>query len=294
MIPHKYGKKLLEIFKKRVFKGKKVLVAFSGGVDSTLVLLISLKYAVKVIPVFINSPIFSKSELEFAGDVCSAFNIQLQIIDLNPLEDTNFKSNPPDRCYFCKKMIMDSLVGIKTEMNFDNVVEGTNISEIEDEKLRPGYRALKEFGVVSPLIEGNFQKDEVRSFLGYINENLDEFFGEKYSKNKKKIHSILNIIKKKPPSPCLCSRIEYNLPITPKILKKIEEAEFFLKKTFNLADCRVRFHQNSLVRIELIPKDFDKIITLKNYNVIIKKFKELGFKYITLDLEGLRSGSLNL
>jgi uncharacterized protein len=280
----------LKIIKKLMHK-KKVLVAISGGVDSTLVLLLAIKYAEKVIPVFFNAPIFSKHEMGFARELCLALKIQLEIVEFNPLENHEFKSNPPDRCYICKKLIMGNMVKIREEIEFDEIIEGTNVSELQNEIERPGYRALKELKIQSPLIDGNFKKEEIRELIGYIGNNISSFLGKDLINEE--LAPLLDLIRNKPSSPCLCSRIEFHLGIDPVMLEKIDEAEHFLKKKFDLINCRVRLHRNLLARIEVPVERLKDISNYKTFKTIVEKFKELGFKYVTLDLEGFRSGSLN-
>ena len=286
---NRYSDKLKII--KNLVHHKRVLVAISGGVDSTLVLLLAIKYAEKVIPVFFNAPIFSKHEMGFARELCLALKIQLEIVEINPLNNLEFKSNPPDRCYICKKLIMGNMVKIREEIEFDEIIEGTNVSEIKNEIERPGYRALKELNIKSPLIDGNFKKEEIRELIGYIGENIHDFLGKEF--NIEELAPLLDLIKQKPSSPCLCSRIEFRLTIDAGMLEKVDEAEHFLKKKFHLTNCRVRLHRNLLARIEVPAEKLDEISNSKVFKTIIEKFKELGFKYVTLDLEGFRSGSLN-
>lgn len=286
---NRYSDKLKII--KNLMHNKKVLVAISGGVDSTLVLLLAIKYAEKVIPVFFHGPIFSKYEMGLARELCLALKIQLEIVEINPLKNLEFKSNPLNRCYICKKLIMGNMVKIREEIEFDEIIEGTNVSDIKNEIERPGYRALKELKIKSPLIDGNFKKEEIRELLGYIGENLYDFLSKEFISEE--LAPLLDSIKQKPSNPCLCSRIEFHLAIDTGMLEKVDEAEHFLKTTFNLKTCRVRIHRNLLARIEVPNEKLNEISNSKAFKTIIEKFKNLGFKYVTLDLEGFRSGSLN-
>ncbi|MCP4762647.1 MAG: hypothetical protein GY870_12780, partial [archaeon] len=220
----KYETKLSTL--SNTFKKKKVLIALSGGVDSTLVLLCAMKYAQKIIPVFFKAPIMSNYELDETSELCLALKIQLEVVDINPIENPEFKINPINRCYICKKMIMGALLNIKKELQYDEIAEGTNLSEIENGKHRPGYQALKELDILSPLIIAKFQKKDIRELIGIIKDNISEFLGEEY--NSENLRNILNDIQKKPSNPCLCSRVEYNIPIDQRILQRIDEAEFFL------------------------------------------------------------------
>lgn len=280
--------KLDRIFE--ILKGKKVLLAFSGGMDSSFLLLAAQKYANKVTPVFFSGPIFSKEEKEDAKKFCSTFGIPLQIKEMDPLSDSNFKANPPDRCYYCKKLIMVGMNKLKNEKGYDFIIEGTNRSDISGH--RPGYQALKELEILSPLLDAGFTKDDIREGIQFIKKNLNQFFSSNL--NNEKVSNVLGELSRKPANPCLCSRMEYGMPIDEENLRRIEEAEFFLKNEFNIKILRVRLHSNLQARIEVLEKDLSKIIMEENRKRIINKFKALGFRYISLDLEGFRSGSLNI
>lgn len=272
-----------------ILKSKKVIVALSGGVDSTLVLLFAIKFASNVIPVFFNGPIFTQEDFNTANHLCKLLKIQLEVLDVNPIEVEEFRKNPPNRCYFCKKYIMSALSNIKNEYNYDMVIEGTNATEITGH--RPGYQALKELGIISPLLIAKFEKAEIRKLIGYIKDNLNTFIGPSFELNE--LHNLLEYIQNKPSNPCLCSRIEYNIPIDRDILKMIEKAEHYLKSTFKIALLRVRYHNNNLARIEIEKDKFAIFMDINNSQKISQNLREIGFKYITIDLDGFRSGSFN-
>lgn len=272
-----------------LLKNKKVIVALSGGVDSTLVLLFAIKFSSNVIPVFFNGPIFTQEDFHTANHLCKLLKIQLEILDVNPLEVEEFRKNPPDRCYFCKKFIMSALSNIKNEYNYDMVIEGTNATEVKGH--RPGYQALKELGIISPLLIGEFEKPEIRKLIGYIKDHLKDFLGVYF--DQMELHNLLEYIENKPSNPCLCSRIEYNIPIDRDILKMIEKAEHYLKSTFKIEPLRVRYHKHNLARIEIEKDKFPIFMDNNNSAKISEFFREIGFKYITIDLDGFRSGSLN-
>lgn len=272
-----------------LISGKKVIAAYSGGADSTLVLLLCLKYAESVIPVFFTGAMFSESDLVAARRLCSALDIQLQLIDFNPLGDPDFTSNPIGRCYFCKKMIMRSLMEIKEESNYDTVVEGTNSSEIDEH--RPGLRALTEFNVLSPLLECDFTKKNVRESLRFIAEHTIELFSQ--VSNSKELADSIEFILHRPSNACLCSRIDYGLKITPELLDRIQKAESFIIDEYGMRALRVRVHRNDLIRIEVPPDKIGILTRENNRQSIVTKLKSLGFKYITVDLQGFRSGSMN-
>lgn len=274
---------------KSLLQGKKVIAAYSGGADSTLVLLLCLKYAENVIPVFFSGQMFSESDLVSARKLCGALKMELQLIDYNPLNSREFSSNPPDRCYYCKKMIMQALLDIKNESDYDIVVEGTNISEIEEH--RPGLRALREYNVISPLIEGGFTKADVKDALIYIGQQGRNFLSIDLDYGI--LREAIEYIVSRPSNACLCSRIEYNLKITLDMLDIIQKAESFISQTYDINPIRVRFHRNYLARIEVDEEKISLLTSDENRSKITKELKSLGFKYITIDLNGFRSGSMN-
>ncbi len=274
-----------------VLIGKKVIVAFSGGIDSTLLLLFALKFSSKVIPVFFYGPMFTKEELNRATDMCKILKIQLEIMDFNPLNDQNFRSNPENRCYFCKKNIMQALMQIQKEVGYDIIVEGTNATDLKGS--RQGYQALQEMGVLSPLLLADFSKEEILEMVKYIISHPEWITDSQVSISYVDFIQFLKKTIQIPSSPCLCSRIDYGIEITEDMLYQIYKAESFLQNEFNLRTLRVRLHPNNLARIEVPHYQIINILTPEALKMITVELKKLGFSYITLDLEGFRSGSLD-
>jgi uncharacterized protein len=282
--------KILKI--QNILSNKKIIVAFSGGIDSTLLLLLAMKYSQKYIPVFFYGPIFTKEELDRASKLCKILKIQLEIMDHNPLVKEEFRINPTNRCYFCKKYIMKALQQVQKEVQFDLIVEGTNTSDLQGS--RPGYNALQELGVISPFVLSNFSKSDIKDLMKYIISNPSWIIGDHSKISSYEFVEFLKKITSLPSNPCLCSRIEYGIEITEERLIKVYEAEEFLRNAFNLKTLRVRMHKNNLARIEIPQFQIINILTEEALKEITYTLKKIGFFYITLDLEGFRSGSLDL
>ena|SRR3989338_9104958 len=242
------------------------LVAFSGGVDSSLVLKVCYdELKEKTLAVTAASPSLPAYELENAKKIAEWIGVKHIVVKGTEAEDANYLKNDMKRCYFCKSNLYSKLLEVRKEFSFKNIINGINLDDMRD--YRPGIKAADEYKVISPLKECGIGKKEIveiAKFIGLPNWN-------------------------KPASPCLSSRVPYGTAINQEVLKKIELAEDFLR-SFGLWQFRVRYH-NDVARIEAEKKDFEKIFG--NAEAIISKFKEIGFRYVTLDLRGFRSGSLN-
>lgn len=248
----------------------KVVIAYSGGVDSTFL----LKSAVdtlgprNVLACVATSASLPKREFTQALKLARDIGVEVQTVEPNELSDPGYAANKADRCFHCKSHLFSILTHLAKKRDFNHVICGHNFDDKDD--YRPGLRAAKAFRVRSPLAEAKLTKDDIRK----LSRKLDLPTADA------------------PASPCLATRISYGLEITEQRLKQIEQAEDFLR-TFGLVEFRVRLH-DSVARIEVHPKHISKITREPARSQIVKKLKSLGFKFVTLDLQGFRSGSLNV
>lgn len=262
------NKKLIKL-KKILKQMNKVLVAYSGGADSAFLLKVAVSALGKdnVLAVTAKSPTYQQSELKDAIKNAKKIGARYIVIATGELGDKRFASNPPDRCYFCKSELFKKLNRIAKKKGVDFVIDASNVDDLAD--YRPGAKAKKEFRVRSPLQEAGFTKSDIRRLSRKLGLATWD----------------------KPAMACLASRLPYGEKIEPAKLRRIEKAEDFLQG-LGFGQVRVRCHGN-VARLEVAP---EKIKLLNKDEVrakITTKFKALGFLYITLDLEGYRTGSLN-
>jgi uncharacterized protein len=247
----------------------RVLIAYSGGVDSTFLLKVAVDTLGKerVSGCVAKGPSLPQSQYDRAVKSAKDMGVELITIQTDEMSDNAYLANKADRCYHCKSHLFEWLANIAKEKGFDTISCGHNFDDLKD--YRPGNTAAADFGISAPLIEAKLTKDDIR----------------KLSKKLKLPTADI------PASPCLASRIAYGLEITEKNLRQVEEAEEFLK-SLGLVEFRVR-HHGDVARIEVHPEDMAKIIAPGTSEKIVEKLKQLGFKFVAMDLAGFRSGSLN-
>ena len=245
-----------------------VLVAYSGGVDSTFLAVTAHEVLGKnSLAVFAASPVAPPMEKEEAEALAHNIGLRFKIIESSEMSNPDFVANPPERCYYCKRELFSELKPIAQAEGLKWIADGTNADDLSD--FRPGRKASAEAGIRSPLLEAGLTKAEIRQ-LSHA-QGLPTW--------------------DRPASPCLASRIPYGIPVTAETLNKIAGGEQYLH-SLGLRQLRLR-HHGDIARIELDPGDMDKIIKPEIRQDIVKHLKALGYKYVTLDLTGYRIGSLN-
>lgn len=247
----------------------RILIAYSGGVDSTFL----LKAAVdtlgrqNVLAVISTGPVLPRAELELARQLAQQIGADLLEVETSEMDNPKFRANPVDRCFHCKSILFEHLEPIAAQHGLCAILTGLNADDLGD--YRPGIQAARKFGVVEPMAAAGLTKAEIRL--------LSKRYGLPTAD--------------KPASPCLASRIPYGEPVTEEKLKQIEQGESFLKG-LGLRDCRVRHHGN-LARLEIPAAQIVEFAQPETREKIVKRFKELGFTFIAMDLQGFRSGGLN-
>ncbi len=251
-----------------VSKLESVVVAFSGGVDSTLVAKVcydTLKD--NSMAVTARSETYPDFEFKESQELAREIGIKHMVVDTSELAIEGFANNPPERCYFCKTELFGKLKEIAKEHGFLNVADGANSDDTQE--FRPGLKASKELNVRSPLKEAGLAKEDIR-----------------------KVSKLLNLPNwNKPAYACLSSRFPYGQSITEEKISMVSKAEKYLRD-LGLIQFRVRHHE-TIARIEVLPEDIHTLTNSPAKEDLTARFKEIGFTYVTLDLTGYRSGSMN-
>jgi uncharacterized protein len=243
------------------------IVAFSGGVDSSLALAVAARALPKhnVLAVTSNNETYLPSELDLARDFAASLGVEHLVVNTRELDDPNYASNPTNRCYFCKSTLYSDLAQLAAEKGYACVVDGANKDDEGD--YRPGRRAAKELGVVSVLSAARMSKDEVRELAKHLGLPTWD----------------------KPALACLSSRFPYGQEITPEKLTQVARAEEFLRRE-GFKQVRVR-HHGEIARLEVGPEELERAFAMREK--ISAELLEAGFLYVTLDLAGYKAGSLN-
>jgi len=258
----------LEPLRKILADMKSVLIAYSGGTDSTFLLKIATTVlGDKAIAVTASSETYTPQELREAKKNAEVIGAQHIIVHTDELNDPNFSSNPPERCYYCKKELFTKLTGLLKRHGLNYIIDGSTCDDERD--FRPGMRAVAEFGVRSPLKEAGFTKEDIRKLSKEMNLPTWD----------------------KPPLPCLSTRFPYGTQITKEKVLRVGRAEEFLAG-FGIRQLRVRDH-GSIARIEVLRADMPIFLDEEISNLIVEKFKALGYAYVSLDIQGYRMGSMN-
>lgn len=259
----------IEQLKDEIRTLKRLAVAFSGGTDSAFLLKVCEDTLEKnnVLAITADFEGFLQHDLKESQRFTKELGVRHKIVKLTVLDIPDIANNPPNRCYYCKKEILSAVISAANDEGYDNIAEGSNISDIGD--FRPGMKAVEEMGIKSPLKSAGLTKEEVRE----ASRKLELYTWDK------------------PSAACLFSRFPYGEKITLEKVKRVSDAEEILSAE-GFSQFRVRSHGN-LARIEVLPGEIDKFLERGFRDKITCKFRQIGFKYITIDLDGYRIGSMN-
>lgn len=249
-------------------ESERLLVAFSAGVDSTFLLKAAhMAIGERAIALTASSPTVPPGELDAARVFANSLGCRHIVLDSHELTNPNFSQNPINRCFFCKDELYRISRAEADKLGIETIVDGTNLDDLKDH--RPGLKAADEWGVRHPLVEAEMTKDDIRRYSRELSLPTWD----------------------KPSSPCLSSRFPYGTEINLERLQKVGACEVFMKER-GFREFRVRYH-GDLARIEVAQNEIDRLFDKSIRQAIVKRFKEVGFNFVSLDLQGFRSGSLN-
>lgn len=251
------------------YAAEDMIIAFSGGVDSSLLLKLAcdavVKTGKKVYGILLHTMLHPKAELEEAESVAKETGALFRVLRIDELEGAGIEENPVDRCYRCKRYLFREIQKEAELLGVSRILEGTNEDDLH--VYRPGIRAVRELGIVSPLADAGLTKADVRRLAGEYGISVSG----------------------KPSTPCLATRFPYGVRLTYEAMRKVEQGESYLR-SLGLGNVRLRVHGN-LARLEIDTDDIGKVIERRED--IAGYLKNLGYNYVTLDLEGFRSGSMD-
>jgi len=264
----KNKEKLTFEFEQHITEG--IAIAFSGGVDSSLLLKVACdvgkKFNREILAVTFETKLHPHGDLEEARDLAQSLGAIHKTIEINEFSDQEIMNNPIDRCYRCKSLLFRTFIEYSVGEGYQYLMDGTNYDDRN--AYRPGMKALKELGIHSPLLELQITKQEIRSLATHLEISTSD----------------------KPSAPCLATRLPYGTHFDYPLLERIDQGEKYLR-SLGFYNVRLRLHED-ILRIEIDIQDFIKFIEMKDD--ILLRLKELDFLYITLDLEGFRSGSMDI
>jgi len=249
--------------------GRVAYVCYSGGVDSTVVLAAAVRAGIDTVALLGVSASLAASERTEAHRIAGEIGARVEEVETNEMELAGYRANAGDRCYYCKSALYDTVLALAATRNADEVIfVGTHVGDLGEH--RPGLQAAMERGVVAPLVDAGFDKEEIRSLARQWNLANAE----------------------KPAAPCLASRVPVGIEVTPERLAQIEAVEEFLRQR-DVWPARARWH-DSVVRIEVAPEMFERVTTDPLREELRRACRKAGFRFVALDLGGLQSGSVSL
>jgi uncharacterized protein len=245
-----------------------LMVAFSGGVDSTFLLAVAQEvFPEKLVAVTAESPVHPRREKQAAVDVARELGVRQIVLPSREMSQPDFVANPQNRCYVCKKYLFEDLIKLASEIGIPHIAHGANRDDLAD--FRPGFEAAREMGIHAPMVEAGLTKNDIRKLSQEM--NLKTWNA--------------------PPLACLATRIPYGTPLDKKMLAMIDRAEEIIL-SLGFTSCRVRLH-DVVARIEVDPGDIERIMDQRIRSTIARQLREIGFRFVSVDLEGYNPGSMN-
>lgn len=258
----------LHVLEARLGRLDSLMVAYSGGVDSAF--LAATAYRVlgdRMLAVLADSPSLARRDMQQARDFAGAVGMPLRVIQTEELENAEYQRNDGNRCFHCKTELFEGMQTLGAQLGFAHIAYGMNADDTRD--FRPGQRAAQEHDVLAPLAEAGLTKDEVRALSRAAGFSLWD----------------------RPAAPCLSSRVEYGRTVTREVLEQVERAEEAMRQ-LNFREFRVR-HHGDLARVEIARGEMERALTMEMMDAITGALRATGYKFVTLDTAGFRSGSLN-